>query len=41
MLIEQVIEFELRGRGVLVEHVLLQQVIFKSNKNLGKFSNGL
>ena len=28
MLIEQIIEFELRGPGPLVVHVLQQQVIF-------------
>ena len=28
MLIEEIIEFELRGLGSLVVHVLLQQVIF-------------
>ena len=34
MLIEQIIEFELRGPGPVVAHVLLQLVIFIKNKNL-------
>ena len=37
MLIEQIIEFELRGLGPLIVHVLLQLVIFVSKqKSLGK-----
>ena len=42
MLIEQNIEFELRGLGPLAVHVLLWLVISQKNKNLqGKYSSGL
>ena len=34
MLIEQIIEFELRGPGPLAVHVLLQLVIFRTKKSL-------
>ena len=33
MLIEQIIEYELRGPGPLAVHVLLQLVIFMTKKN--------
>ena len=33
MLIEQIIEFELRGLGPLVEHVLLNAVIFMTKNS--------
>ena len=32
MLIEQILEFELRGLAALVIHVLLHQVIFMTNQ---------
>ena len=32
MLIEQIIEFELRGPGPLVVHILLQLVIFEAKQ---------
>ena len=42
MLIERIVELQLRVLGLLAEHVLLKLVIFMKNKNLkGKSSSGL
>ena len=39
MLIDQIIKFELRVQGLLAIHVLLQLVIFKTDKNFQEISS--